>query len=314
VYRAGLGDKFTELSSNLLVVHEDQSLGEFYGSRLSTQVGDLLSKMGIRPIIPEIYAVTGTSAQNAIMLRGVDLNQYTHLEPFTILSGRSLQPGDAPRLAMIGWRLAAGRKIAVGEMISLRGRDFNVVGIFKNGTYMDNQAWISLADARPCWGGTGCFRLQSFSRKGSCAKMIPLPPWVIVTLKGESLHYSEAQIQPFFDLMCIEVFVMAVSAGLILTNILWRLAWLRRREMAIFTHGRLSHFHDGRLPAGAGRRHHLTWPAAQYLFHAALYHWSEVVHPQLHHRSRLDVTRSACLAWDDHVDDVGRKFGAGLGG
>jgi hypothetical protein len=81
VYRAGLGDKFTELSSNLLVVHEDQSLGEFYGSRLSSQVGDMLSALGISPIIPEIYAITGTTAHNAIMIRGIDLKQYTRLEP-----------------------------------------------------------------------------------------------------------------------------------------------------------------------------------------------------------------------------------------
>jgi putative ABC transport system permease protein len=233
VYRAGLGDKFTELSSNFLVVHEDQSLGEFYGSRLPNQVGDLLSNLGIHTIIPEIYAVTGTTAQNAIMLRGIDLDQYTRLEPFAIQSGRSLQPGDVSRLAMIGWRLAAGRKIGVGEMISLRGRDYRVVGIFKNGTYMDNQAWISLADAQVLLGWGQDVSVYIIPEEGILQENDTPTPGVIVTRKGESLRYSEAQIQPFFDLMGIEVFVMAVSAGLILTNILWRLAWLRRREMAI---------------------------------------------------------------------------------
>ncbi len=233
VYRAGLGDKFTELSSNLLVVHEDQSLGEFYGSRLSNQVGEILSNLGIRRIIPEIYTVTGTSAQNAIMLRGIDLDQYTRLEPFSILKGRSLQPGDAPRQAMIGWRLAAGRKIVVGEVISLRGLDYSVVGIFKNGTYMDNQAWISLADAQALLGWGQDVSVYIIPQEGILKENDTPAPGVIVTPKGESLRYSVAQIQPFFDLMGIEVFVMAVSAGLILTNILWRLAWLRRREMAI---------------------------------------------------------------------------------
>jgi len=233
VYRAGLGDKFTELSSNLLVVHEDQSLGEFYGSRLSSQVGDMLSTLGISPIIPEIYAITGTAAQNAIMIRGIDLQQYTRLEPFSLLTGRSLQPGDVSRQAMIGWRLATSRKIGVGQMVSLRGRDFTVVGIFKNGTYMDNQAWISLADAQNLLGWGQDVSVYIIPQQSILHENATPTPGVIVSRKGESLRYSATQFQPFFDLMSVEVFVMAISAGLILTNILWRLAWLRRREMAI---------------------------------------------------------------------------------
>ena len=233
VYRAGLGDKFSELSSNLLVVHEDQSLGEFYGSRLSSQVGDMLSTLGISPIIPEIYAITGTAAQNAIMIRGIDLQQYTRLEPFSLLTGRSLQPGDVSRQAMIGWRLATSRKIGVGQMVSLRGRDFTVVGIFKNGTYMDNQAWISLADAQNLLGWGQDVSVYIIPQQSILHENDTPTPGVIVSRKGESLRYSATQFQPFFDLMSVEVFVMAISAGLILTNILWRLAWLRRREMAI---------------------------------------------------------------------------------
>jgi putative ABC transport system permease protein len=233
VYRSGLEDKFHELTPNLLVVHENQTLGEFYGSRLSNQVGEFLSTKGISMIIPEIYAVTGNSAKNAIMIRGIDLAQYTRLEAFSILSGRSLHPGDAPRLAMIGWRLATSRKMNIGSLISLRGRDFNVVGIFKNGTYMDNQAWISLPDAQALLGWGQDVSVYIIPQGEKIEEGDFISPEVTVTRKGESLRYSLDQIQPFFDLMAIEVFAMGISAALTLTNILWRLAWLRQHEMAI---------------------------------------------------------------------------------
>jgi putative ABC transport system permease protein len=233
VYRSGLGDKFNELSPNLLVVHESQSLGEFYGSRLSNQLGETLSGLGISMIIPEIYAVTGTSAKNAIMLRGVDLGQYTRLEPFTMLSGRSLRPGDPPRQAMIGWRLATSRKINIGNIISLRGRNYNVVGIFKNGTYMDNQAWISLADAQVLLGWGQDVSVYIIPQEGILQEGDTLTAGITVTRKGDSLRFSVSQMEPFFDLMNIEAFAMVISAAVTLTNILWRLAWLRRYEMAI---------------------------------------------------------------------------------
>jgi putative ABC transport system permease protein len=233
VYRSGLADKFNELSPNLLVVHEKQSLGEFYGSRLSSQVGVMLSDLGISMIIPEIYAVTGTSPKNAVMLRGIDLEQYIRLESFSMLSGRRLSAGDSPRLVMIGWRLAKSRQINIGDMLSLRGRDFIVVGIFKNGTYMDNQAWISLVEAQALLGWGQDVSVYIIPQEGILKEGDSPGAGVTVTRKGESLRFSIAQIQPFFDLMSIEVIAMGISAALALTNILWRLAWLRRREMAI---------------------------------------------------------------------------------
>ena len=126
-YRAGLAAEFNEPMPNLLLVHESQNAGEFYGSRISNRVGETLSKMGISLIIPEIHAVTGTALENATLLRGIDLEQYTHLETFSMVSGRSLHPGDTPRLAMLGVRLAESRHLNVGGTISLRGRDFKIV-------------------------------------------------------------------------------------------------------------------------------------------------------------------------------------------
>ena len=233
VYRTGLADKYTELSPNLLVVHENQSLGEFYGSRLSSQVGETLTGMGISMVIPEIHALTGTSAQDAILLRGIDLEHYTRLEGFSILSGRRMQPGDVPRLAMIGWRLATSRKLKIGEVISLRGRNFTIVGIFKNGTYMDNQAWISLADAQTLLGWGPDVSIYIIPDEGILYEGEFLPGGISVSRKGESLHFIADQFLPIIDLLRIVAVLLGISTALALTNILWRLAWRRRGELAI---------------------------------------------------------------------------------
>lgn len=229
VYRAGLSDKFVELAPNWLVAHEPQSFGEVYGSRLPVEVYEQLVAQGVQPVIPEIYAITGTAVRNAVLLRGVDLQYYTLLEPFQILAGRALAPGDQPRLAMVGWRLAESRQVRLGDDIWLRGRPFRVVGIFKNGTYMDNQAWIAIEDAQTLLGWGSDVSVYIVPQ----AQGLQPPQGVMLSPKGETLRYALAQIQPLFDLMSVVLLVMTAAAALALANILWRVAWLHRREVAI---------------------------------------------------------------------------------
>jgi putative ABC transport system permease protein len=232
-YRTGLATEFNEPMPNLLLVHESQNAGEFYGSRISNQVGKRLSEMGISTVIPEIHAVTGTSVHDATLLRGIDLEQYTRLETFSLVSGRSLQPGDSPRLAMLGVRLAESRHLKVGEVISLRGRDFNIVGIFQNGTYMDNQAWISLADAQTLLGWGQYVSVYIIPDEGILHANDTLPGGISVSHKGTSVRFMAAQYRLPIALLRYVALTLAVSAALTLTNILWRLAWARRHEMAI---------------------------------------------------------------------------------
>lgn len=232
-YRSGLAAEFREQTTNLLVVHETQNAGDISGSRISSQVAELLSKLKISMIIPEIRAVTGTSIQNATLLRGIDLEQYTRLEDFTILSGRRLQPGDPPRLAMVGALLADRQGLGLGDRISLRGRDFTIVGILQNGTYMDNQAWISLSDAQVLlnWGQDVSFYV--IPDEGILHEGDFLAGGLSVTRKGENLRQIAAQYQPMLTLWRIVSVALGVGVSLTLANVLWRLAWMRRREMAI---------------------------------------------------------------------------------
>ena len=232
-YRAGLAAEFDEQMPNLLLVHENQFSGEFYGSQISNQVGESLARMGISLIVPEIHAVTGTAVENATLIRGVDLGQYTRLETFSMVSGRSLQPGDSPRLAMLGVRLAESRHLKVGDVISLRGRDFNVVGIFENGTYMDNQAWISLADAQTLLGWGQDISVYIIPDEGILHPGDSLPGGISVSRKGTSVRFMANQYRLPLALLSSVALALAISAALTLTNILGRLAWARRREMAI---------------------------------------------------------------------------------
>ena len=122
-YRAGLAAEFVEQTPGMLVVHDLQNVGDISGSRISSRVAGTLSGLGISMIIPEIRAVTGTSVQNATLLRGIDLEQYTRLESFTMLSGRRLEPGDPSRLAMVGALLAERLGLEAGDRISLRAME-----------------------------------------------------------------------------------------------------------------------------------------------------------------------------------------------
>lgn len=232
-YRNGLSAEFNEQTSNLLVVHDNQNVGDITGSRISSQTADTLAGLGISMIIPEIRTVTGTSIQNATLLRGIDLSQYTQLESFKILSGSRLEPGDPPRLAMVGILLADRQGLKAGERISLRGRDFTIAGIFQNGTYMDNQAWISLSDAQAllAWGQD--VSVYIIPDEGILNDGDTLPGGLSVTRKGGTLRLIAAQYQPLLNIWQIVSLALGLGVSLTLANVLWRLAWLRRREIAI---------------------------------------------------------------------------------
>jgi putative ABC transport system permease protein len=232
-YRSGLAVEFNDLAPNLLIVEESQSFGEIYGSRLSSQVGEMLAGMGFSLVVPEIHEVTGTSIQNATLLRGVDLQNYTLVETFKMTMGRSLVPGDQPRSTMIGSRLAQNQKAEPGSIIRLRGRDFKVVGIFHNGTYMDNEAWISLPDAQNLLGWGEDVSIYIVPDEGILHEGDSLPGGVSVARKGEGSRAVAYQYQPVIDLMGVVVTALGAATSLALANILWRLAWLRRREMAV---------------------------------------------------------------------------------
>jgi putative ABC transport system permease protein len=232
-FQNGMQTQFGMLDRSLLTVQEIGSFGEVYGSRLSARVGLRLQEMGVSMVVPEIHDVIGTSMEDALLLRGVDLNQYGKVEKFQLISGRALGPEDLPRSAMIGYRLAENKNIAPGKTISLRGRDFNVIGVFRTDTYTDNEAWISLLDAQTLLGWGTDVSVYIIAEGGPIKVGDNLDGGATAAVRGESIKSLSSQYQPVIDDHGAAAQVMGLVTALTLANVLLRLALLRRRDLSI---------------------------------------------------------------------------------
>jgi ABC-type antimicrobial peptide transport system permease subunit len=98
---------------------------------------------------------------------------------------------------------------------------------------MDNQAWISLADAQALLGWGRDVSIYIIPDEGILHEGDILSGGISVSRKGESLNFIADQFEPIIDLLRIVVAALGIATALALTNTLWRLAWRRRREMAI---------------------------------------------------------------------------------
>lgn len=232
-YHAGLQSRFTSVYEDFLVVQLSGSFGEFYGSRLSTQVGEELLAAGASRVIPEIHTVVGTTSENAILLRGIPLESYSQVEEYKMVAGRPLSSGDPARLAMIGARLAEARTLFLGDNIEIRGRNFQVVGIFDTGTYAGNEAWIALEDAQALLGWETDVSVYMIPDGETYREGDTLPGGISVVRKGDSGVTMLAEWEPLFQLLSLVGVALGVAAAVALASILWRLAWLQRRELAI---------------------------------------------------------------------------------
>ena len=243
-YRLTLGREYAALPDVNLIVQESNTLGELYGSRIQAQVVEQLYALGVSQAIPEFHDTVGTSVDDMLMLRGVDPERYQTLDRLTLLSGQALQPGDPPRTAMLGRRLAEKLGVSAGQVALIRGRQFNVCGVFHTGTYADNEAWVSIADAQDLLGWGSDVSLYIIPDEGILQPGQSLAGGLSVARRGQGAYISVSQKDPLLSAMDIVIQALAVAAVLALTNTLIRLAWLRRRELAIL---RCTGFQSGAL-------------------------------------------------------------------
>ena len=184
-------------------------------------------------MIPEIHTMVGTIPGGALLLRGVELETYSQAEEYKMVTGRPLVAGDAPRLAMIGARLAEERHLLPGDTIQIRGRNFTVVGVFGVATYASNEAWISLQDAQTLLGWGTDVSVYVIPSGESLKEGDQLPGGISVVQKGSSGASMLDEWGPVFGLVRIVIGALGVAAAAVLASILWRLAWLKRHELAI---------------------------------------------------------------------------------
>jgi ABC-type lipoprotein release transport system permease subunit len=232
-FKRVLGSEFFQLTPDVLTISESNGFGEVYGSRLTPEIGELLLSRGVSWVIPEINDVGGTSAENAMLLHGVHLSDYQNVELFEMVTGRPLQVDDPQRVTMIGYRLAEKHKTAVGDLISLHGRNFTVIGIFRVGTYADNSAWISLQDAQTLLNYGDDVSAYIIPDEGIISPGEEVTKGVSAGRRGESSMVIGQEINSIPTYLGLVANALGVVAALTLGNILWRLAWLRRRQFGV---------------------------------------------------------------------------------
>lgn len=232
-FTRGIDLDFATQTSPDLIVQEANSVGELTGSRIPAGVeADLLAR-GVTFAIPEIHSVTGSSAENAVLVRGVDPTRYRAVTQFELVSGRQLLPEDGPDAVMLGQDLATKRRAIAGDTIDLRGRSHEVVGIFSVGTYADNEVWLTLEGAQRLLGWEADeVSMFVIPGDGPLAEGDTLPGPLAVARRGDFVSLAD-EWDPIFSLANVANLALAIASAIILAVILWRLAWMRRRELAV---------------------------------------------------------------------------------
>ena len=200
-YQTGLERRYETIQERFLIAQETGSMGEFFGSRLPASLREEFTRQGIDNAVGQLHTVAGTNPENALLLRGVELENYTSTEEFQMIEGRPLQIGDSPRLAMIGIKLAEQRNAYPGDLIEIRGRNFSVIGVFANGTYADYEAWVSIQDAQTLmgWGSDVSVFILPVGKGLNDGDSIP--GGVSIVRKGESGQDLLGEFKSFFSLL-----------------------------------------------------------------------------------------------------------------
>ncbi len=232
-YRQTLLKDYRPAREDQLVIQETQSFAEFYGSRLSPEIAVVLENLGFPGAVAEIHAIVGTSLEDAVLLKGVDLAHYPELDSYVIRAGRRLEPGDPARRAMIGTRLAERLEAVPGDTIQLRGRPFEVIGVFETGSYTENEAWVPLAGAQDLLGWGQDVSLYVVKDDGRLTPGQQILDGVSVARRGELWSTFPRQWDGLMALIGTVTQAIGLAAAFSLAAMLWRLAWRRRRQIAV---------------------------------------------------------------------------------
>jgi len=225
-------DEIRRETRPLLVVQAANTIGEISGSRIPADVEHQLRELGVTDPVAEIHAVAGERVDRAVLVRGIEVDRYRDIELFDLVAGRGLEPGDPPRTAMVGSELAARRGLAVGGEVELRGRRLTIVGLMHNGTFADNEAWVPIATAQEILGWGTDVSLFVVPDDGTLEPGAHLAGSLSVAQRGDTPVYSREWL-PLLSLLGFAARTLEIGAGIVLGVVLWRLAWLRRRELGI---------------------------------------------------------------------------------
>ena len=232
-YQISINKQFRIFDQNYLIIHEADTSAEYYGSRVHPDIVEKLRKLNISQIIPAVHSFTTLAGREVQFVYGVDLEQYRQVEHFELLSGRALQAGDSDRDTMIGYLLAEKINAKVGDSISLRGRDFQIIGIFRKGTFTDNDAWISLQSAQSLLGWDNDVSYYIIPDEGLLKPGEMLEHGITISRRGESVYASTRQYLQIMDLFSFIIQLMGIGTIITMGSLIMRITYLHRYQLAL---------------------------------------------------------------------------------
>lgn len=232
-YQASVDAQFNFIDQDYLIIHEAETAAEYYGSRVSPKIGDELISLGYSRVIPAVHSFTITAGREFQFVYGVDLEQYHGVERFQLLDGRALQAGDSERSVMLGNLFAERIQAKRGDTISLRGRDFQVVGIFKTGTFTDNDAWISLPAAQNLLGWGDDVSYYLVPDEGILKAGESFGQGIVVSRRGESVYASSGQYLELLGLFSFVIQCLGLGTVITMGTLILRITILHQYPLAL---------------------------------------------------------------------------------
>lgn len=134
--------------------------GQVLGLPFSASVAEDIARIpGVEAAFPTVYMLYQEGAEETVsptigfppLVVGVDARRFSYekdLYPVRLSEGRLFQPGESGA-AIVGVDLARAQEVGLGDVLRVRGRGFQVVGVMERTlTVRDNVAFIPLADAQ----------------------------------------------------------------------------------------------------------------------------------------------------------------------
>jgi len=244
-YRDSTARLFQTIDNDYLIIHETDTSAEFYGSRLPADIGIKLAELGYSQVVPAIHSATGTLGRDFQFILGVDVSQYKLIENYEILAGRELNSTDPERAAMVGRAVAEKDDLYVGSDVSLRGRNFKVIGIFETHSFYDNDVWISLTAAQNLmgWGSDVSYYIvpdDDLLQAGDA-----FTEHTIISHRGESMKLATDELINTLDLFSLTITILGIGTAIGLGSVIFRLATIQQYYLAIlrsvgFSRGHIS--------------------------------------------------------------------------
>ena len=232
-YRDTARHLFRTVNQEYLIIHETDTEAEFYGSRIPQEIGAQLLALGYKQAIPVVHSATGTVGRDFQFIMGVDLSQYRDVEKFNMLAGRALAVNEPLRNTMIGKNFAERDDIQVGDTVSLRGRNFDVVGIFETRSFFDNDAWIPIKSAQDLLGWGTDVSYYVITDDGLLKVGDVIAKNTIVSRRGETVKYATEEMYKTIDMFTLIVNFGGLAAIFALGNVIFRMARIQQYQLAI---------------------------------------------------------------------------------